>query len=120
MITALIDRVPAHRSVTARGWRIAKLPNRLYPGLVRDGSHAPGRLYTDLTACEWTTLDAFEDPGYTLTAIEVLPGPRPALTYVWADEHLSSAWTIEDFSVSDLTKYLQRCKAWRQRYEQND
>ncbi|MCA1675194.1 MAG: gamma-glutamylcyclotransferase, partial [Actinobacteria bacterium] len=68
VIRALIDRVPTHEPVViARGWRVARLPDRLYPGLVPDSGHAPGRLYTDLTTCEWSTLDAFEDPTYTLT-----------------------------------------------------
>jgi gamma-glutamylcyclotransferase (GGCT)/AIG2-like uncharacterized protein YtfP len=92
VISTLIDRVPAHEPVTAQGWRIARLPDRPYPGLVPDTDQAPGRLYTDLTDSEWATLDAFEDPAYTLTTFEVLPGPRLALAYTWPDEHLSGAW----------------------------
>ena len=75
VIRTLIDRVPAHEPAIARGWRVARLPDLPYPGLVPDNGHTPGRLYTDLTTREWATLDAFEHPTYTLTAIEVLPGP---------------------------------------------
>ncbi|MGH3903652.1 MAG: gamma-glutamylcyclotransferase family protein [Pseudonocardiaceae bacterium] len=89
VIRALIDRVPTHEPVIAQGWRVAQLPDRLYPGLVPDRCQAPGRLYTDLTTREWATLDAFEDPTYALTTLEVLPGPRPALAYIWPDEHVS-------------------------------
>ena len=87
---------------------------------MQGGGHTSGRLYTDLTTREWATLDAFEDPTYTLTTVEVLPGPRLALTYIWPGEHLPDAWTIDDdLSAPDLTHYLERCSAWRQRYEQN-
>lgn len=119
VIRTLIDRVPAHEPATSQGWRVARLPHRPYPGLVRDDGQAPGRLYTDLTAREWATLDAFEDPTYILTTIEVLPSSGPALAYIWPDEHLPGAWSLDDFSATDLTHYLERCGAWRQRYEQN-
>lgn len=119
MIRALIDRVPTHEQVIARSWRVGRLPDWLYPGLVHDGGHAPGRLYTDLTTREWATLDAFEDPTYALTTIEVLPGPRLALAYIWPDGHFPGVWTVDDLSTTDLTNYLERCRAWPQRYEQN-
>ncbi|MGH3937923.1 MAG: gamma-glutamylcyclotransferase family protein [Pseudonocardiaceae bacterium] len=119
VIRALLDRIPTHEPVIARGWRVAQLPDRLYPGLVHDGGYVPGRLYTDLTTREWATLDAFEDPTYTLTTIEVLPGPRPALAYIWPDEPLFDAWTVDTLSATDLNNYLEQCKVWRQRYEQN-
>ncbi|MGH4012524.1 MAG: gamma-glutamylcyclotransferase [Pseudonocardiaceae bacterium] len=98
---------------------VARLPDRPYPGLVAGEGQARGRLYTDLTTREWATLDAFEDPTYTLTTIKIVPGARPALAYVWPDEYLPGAWTLDDFSATDLTHYLERCEAWRQRYEQN-
>lgn len=119
VIRTLIDRVPAHEPVTAHGWRVARLPDRPYPGLVPDGGQAPGRLYTDLTPREWATLDAFEDPTYTLTTIDVHPGPRSALAYIWPAEHHRTLWSLDDFSATGLTHYLERCAAWRQRYEQN-
>jgi gamma-glutamylcyclotransferase (GGCT)/AIG2-like uncharacterized protein YtfP len=119
VITTLIDRVPAYELVVAPRWRIAQLPGRLYPGLVAGGGQAPGRLYTDLTTPEWATLDAFEDPAYTLTAIDVHPGPRPVLAYVWAGERLTEPWTIDRLSATDLSSYLEQCGAWRRHYEQN-
>lgn len=119
VIRTLIDRVPTHETVAARGWRVARLPERPYPGLVPGDGEAPGRLYTELTPAEWTTLDAFEDPVYSLTSIEVLPGPRQALAYVWPEAPLVGTWSITDLSRADLANYLQRCQAWRNRYEQN-
>lgn len=117
VIQALIDRVPSHEPATAPGWQAARLPDRLYPGLVPYSGTARGRLYTDLTSQEWTTLDAFENSIYRLTSIEVLPGPRPALAYTWPAEYLSLPWTVTDLSATDLTYYLERCRAWRQRYQ---
>lgn len=117
VISTLIDRVPTYEPVTAQGWRVASVPNRPYPGLVPDSGQVSGRLYTGLTHGEWATLDAFEDPTYTLTIIEVLPGPRPALAYIWLDEHLPGAWNLHNFSTTDLARYLERCGAWRKRYE---
>ena len=44
---------------------MTRLECKHYPSLVRDErSHAVGRFYLDLRLEEWTTLDAFEDPGY--------------------------------------------------------
>ena len=119
VIRILIDRVPAHEPATAHGWRVVRLPDRPYPGLVSDDGQAHGRLYTDLTASEWATLDAFEDPIYVLTTIVISPGARPALAYIWPNEHLPSAWTLDDFNATNLTPYLERCAAWRERYQQN-
>ncbi len=54
-----------HEPASARGWRVTRLECKHYPSLVRDErSHAVGRFYLDLRLEEWTTLDAFEDPGY--------------------------------------------------------
>lgn len=78
-----------------------------------------GRLYTDLSAPDWATLDAFEDPTYTLTTIEVIPGPRLALAYVWPEEPLADAWSVDDLNADGLANYLERCRSWRQRYEQS-
>jgi hypothetical protein len=119
VIRALIDRVPDHEPVIAAGWRVARLPDRLYPGLVTGDGQATGRLYTDLTPGEWATLDAFEDPIYTLTTLEVFPGPRLALSYVWPQAHLARSWTLDDLRPVDLVSYLERCRAWRARYRQS-
>lgn len=42
VMEALIDRVPTHETVTAEGWRMARLPGRPYRGLVHDHGYAPG------------------------------------------------------------------------------
>jgi gamma-glutamylcyclotransferase (GGCT)/AIG2-like uncharacterized protein YtfP len=120
VVTALIDRVPAHEATTARGWRVAQLPDRVYPGLVpAEHGEAAGRLYLDLTPTEWSTLDAFEDPMYDLVEIELASGGR-ALTYVWPQDDLRTTWQLDRLIDDELHAYLRRCAAWRRRYEKHD
>jgi gamma-glutamylcyclotransferase (GGCT)/AIG2-like uncharacterized protein YtfP len=117
VVRTLIDRVPASGPVTAPGWRAAQLPERPYPGLVADSSaEAPGRVYKDLTEREWATLDAFEDPAYLLTALDLDNGRR-GLAYVWPDDPLPGTWTVDSLDPAGIRAYLDRCQAWRDRYD---
>lgn len=119
VVHALIDRVPAHVETSAPGWRAARLPELPYPGLVADDSaEAPGRAYTDLSETEWSVLDAFEDPAYVVAPLVVSHG-RTALAYVWPDDSLESTWTTASLDRDGLDAYLQRCRAWRARFEQH-
>ena len=118
VVTALLDRVPVYERTSALGWRVAQLPGKPYPGLVPDEhAEAPGRVYLDLSLEEWGTLDAFEDPGYALVELQVGAGRTAALAYVWPDDRLSAAWSIERFTDAELHGYLERCAAWRDRYD---
>lgn len=117
VVECLIDRVPASEPVTAPGWRVARLPDKPYPGLVADESAAaPGRVFTDLVADEWATLDAFEDPVYTLTPVALSDGRR-GLAYVWPKEALPETWTVQSLDEDGLAAYLRRVRTWRDRYE---
>ncbi len=117
VVKRLIDRVPANEPVTAPGWRAARLPEKPYPGLVADEStSAPGRVFTDLTADEWVTLDAFEDPTYTLRPL-VLSSGRCGLAYVWPEVALPETWATTSLDDKELVEYLERVRAWRDRYE---
>jgi gamma-glutamylcyclotransferase (GGCT)/AIG2-like uncharacterized protein YtfP len=69
VVNTLIDRRPHYQDATAPGWRVVRLPQRVYPGLVPGRGEANGKVFTDLSDAEWTTLDAFEDP------------PTPSLLY---------------------------------------
>ena len=88
----------------------------------RDKANQSEKIYTDLTDTEWATLDAFEDPTYTLATVRVLlPSgiERDALSYVWrGDEHIDQPWSLADFGRDELIDYLNRCRSWRRRYEQ--
>lgn len=98
------------------------LPTRVYPGLIPGHGEAVGKVFTDLTDSEWTTLDAFEDPAYTLATLTVLTAPETqtnALSYVWKGEHIDLAWSPADFRRDELIDYLDRCRSWRRRYEQS-
>jgi gamma-glutamylcyclotransferase (GGCT)/AIG2-like uncharacterized protein YtfP len=118
-VSTLIGRIPHYQDATAPGWRVVSLPGRVYPGLVPSQGEATGKIFTDLTDTEWTTLDAFEDPAYTLAAVQVRPPiETDALAYIWQGEHVGQPWSTTDFGREELTDYLDRCRRWRQRYEQ--
>ena len=83
VVSILINRVPRYLVAQAPGWRIVRLPQKVYPGLVSGQGEANGKVFTDLTDAEWATLDAFEDPAYTLVAVRVLaPIEMDAFAYV--------------------------------------
>jgi gamma-glutamylcyclotransferase (GGCT)/AIG2-like uncharacterized protein YtfP len=119
VVSTLIDRVPHYHDATAPGWRVVRLPQRVYPGLVPGKGEAQGKVFTDLTEAEWATLDAFEDPAYKLAAVQVRPPTETAaLAYIWQGEHADQPWSATDFGREELADYLDRCRKWRQRYEQ--
>jgi hypothetical protein len=95
-----------------------RLPQRVYPGLVPGHGEATGKIFTDLTDIEWKTLDAFEDPAYTLAAVRILPLETDALTYTWRGKHIDQPWSTADFARDQLAEYLDRCRSWRRRYEE--
>ena len=90
----------------------------VYPGLVPGEGEANGKVFTDLTDAEWNTLDAFEDPTYTLAAVRVLPLETDTLTYIWRGEHIDQPWSTANFDHDELANYLDRCRRWRRRHEQ--
>ena len=121
VVSALIGRIPHYQHAVAPGWQVVRLPQRDYPGLVPGHGDATGKVYTDLDDAEWATLDAFEDCAYTLATVRVLLPSKienDALSYVWRGEHIDQPWTTTDFGRDELTNYLDRCRIWRQRYEQ--
>jgi gamma-glutamylcyclotransferase (GGCT)/AIG2-like uncharacterized protein YtfP len=119
VVSALIDRIPHYRDATVLGWRVMRLPQRVYPGLVPSKGEATGKVLTDLTDAEWATLDAFEDPAYTLATVRVLsPLETDPLAYVWRGDHVGEPWSTLEFKRDILADYLGRCLSWRRRYEQ--
>lgn len=118
VLFALIDRVPDHEPAQAEGWRVATLPQRVYPGLIRGQGTAHGYLLTGLTPEEWRVLDAFEDPVYELTRVDLVDGHH-GWAYVCnpGAEVGETDWSGEDFQTQHLTAYIERCTAWRRRYE---
>lgn len=121
VLFALIDRVPEHEPADAEGWRVATLPERVYPGLVPGSTTAHGYLLTGLTPEEWRVLDAFEDPVYELVRVDVGDG-RHGWTYACDQgaEVGPDDWSAEDFETLHLPAYVIRCEAWRRRYEDSE
>jgi gamma-glutamylcyclotransferase (GGCT)/AIG2-like uncharacterized protein YtfP len=121
VLFTLLDRVPDHSPAAAEGWRVAALPERVYPGLVPGQGTAQGYLITGLTAGEWRVLDAFEDTVYELLRLDLIDG-RHGWTYVCSPDAavLPDDWSIEDFNDQHLPAYVERCAAWRQRYEREE
>jgi gamma-glutamylcyclotransferase (GGCT)/AIG2-like uncharacterized protein YtfP len=118
VLFALIDRVPDHEPVAVEGWRVARLPERVYPGLVPAEGIASGYLLTGMTPEEWKVIDAFEDPVYELKRVELVDG-RIGWTYACnpgakVDE---GDWSAEEFQEQELPTYVERCAAWRRRHE---
>jgi gamma-glutamylcyclotransferase (GGCT)/AIG2-like uncharacterized protein YtfP len=121
VIGALIGRIPHYQHAVAPGWRVVCLPQRVYPGLIRGQGKAAGKVFTDLTDAEWATLNAFEDPAYALVTVRVLLNPETemdALSYVWQGKHIDQPWSATNFGSGELIAYLDRCRNWRQLYEQ--
>ena len=121
VVNTLLGRIPHYQHAVAPGWQVVCLPQRVYPGLVPGSGEAAGKIFTDLTDSEWTTLDAFEDCVYTLATVRVLLPSKTesdALSYVWRGEHIDQPWSTTDFGRDELTNYLDRCRIWRHRYEQ--
>ncbi|RKS79590.1 gamma-glutamylcyclotransferase (GGCT)/AIG2-like uncharacterized protein YtfP [Actinomadura pelletieri DSM 43383] len=118
VLFALIDRVTDHEPVSAKGWRVATLPGRPYPGILPGDKTAHGYLLTGLTPQEWRLLDAFEDPVYELVRVDLTDG-RHGWTYACnpGAEVGDDDWSAEEFEARELPAYVERCSAWRQRYE---
>ncbi|ONH29899.1 gamma-glutamylcyclotransferase family protein [Pseudofrankia asymbiotica] len=71
IVEALLGRRPAFTAAAVAGWRAARLPGRVYPGLVpAAGRRASGLLLSGLSAAEWALLDAFEGDAYVLCLVE--------------------------------------------------
>ncbi|MCA1708707.1 MAG: gamma-glutamylcyclotransferase [Actinobacteria bacterium] len=119
VVNTLIGRIPHYLVAKAPGWRIVRLPQKVYPGLVPGQGEADGKVFTDLTNAEWAILDAFEDPAYTLAAVRVLaPLGMDAFAYVWRGEHVDKPWSTVDFEGNELADYVDLCRNWRRRYDQ--
>ncbi|MBL7496093.1 gamma-glutamylcyclotransferase [Frankia sp. CNm7] len=81
VVEGLVGRRLPTAPAVAAGWRAARLPGRVYPGLVpAAGGRALGLVLSGLTPAEWSVLDAFEGDSYLLrtVAVEVSgAGPDP-------------------------------------------
>ena len=112
----LIGRVPQSQTASVRGWRVAALKNRTYPGLVAaPGGIAHGHLLAGLSGDEWSLLDNFEDRRYELRQMTLLDGQGGLayVAYVWVDdsEACPNTWDFENFALTHLPAYVERFAA---------
>ncbi|MBX6387493.1 MAG: gamma-glutamylcyclotransferase [Frankia sp.] len=125
VVEALIRRRPPTSPAVLPGWRAARLPGRVYPGLVlAPGRRANGKLIHGLTPAEWAVFDDFEGDAYLLSQVEVAaagpagadgrdgagPPPRRVLTYLWRDttDVEPGDWDPDWFAATWLTRYVAR------------
>ncbi|MGW0249487.1 gamma-glutamylcyclotransferase family protein [Nocardia goodfellowii] len=112
VLTVLLGRCPELVPAELPGWRVAALPGRVYPGLVREpGALARGMLLCGLEPAEWLVLDSFEDDEYDLRPV-VLDG-RAAWTYVWTAAASPDHWYAAAFAATHLADFLPHCAQWR-------
>ncbi|WP_069160094.1 gamma-glutamylcyclotransferase family protein [Nocardia altamirensis] len=114
VLEVLLDRVPDLSPTTAPGWRVAALPDRVYPGLVPGtDSVAHGVLLSGLTAGEWAILDAFEDDEYDLRPIALADKPLQAYSYIWTAPAAQHNWRPQHFATDHLHHFVTRAAEWR-------
>lgn len=114
VLDVLLGRTPEMDVAVARGWRVAALPQRLYPGLVSDsGRMAGGVVLQGLTAADWRVIEAFEDPEYDLRPIELVGRQAPIQTFVWPAAATGNDWLPETFVSDHLDRYVERATQWR-------
>ncbi|MBF6471654.1 gamma-glutamylcyclotransferase [Nocardia abscessus] len=115
VLDALIGRVPKSAEDKLSGWRVARLPHRVYPGLVPDpAKSAYGRVLSGITPVEWMLLDRFEDDDYDLVPVTLDSGLH-AMVYAWKKPVDQLDWIADEFAASELPAYVQRCTAWLER-----
>ncbi|MEU6559168.1 gamma-glutamylcyclotransferase family protein [Nocardia nova] len=115
VLDVLLGRTPEMDVAVARGWRVATLPQRLYPGLVaQPGRMAGGVVLRGLTAADWRIIEAFEDPEYDLRPIELIGIDEPVRTFVWSSAVTGNDWLPEVFVSDHLDRYVDRAAQWRQ------
>ena len=108
VLMAVLGRVPDRTPAVATGWRVAALPDRVYPGLVpAPRGTAEGMVLGELTTAERRLLDVYESAEYRLVAIELADG-RSCHTYVWQDGVLDHDWDRDAFAAHRLADYVAR------------
>jgi gamma-glutamylcyclotransferase (GGCT)/AIG2-like uncharacterized protein YtfP len=125
VVEGLIGRSPPAAAAVLPGWRAARLPGRVYPGLVpAHAGQASGRVMSGLRPDEWAVLDDFEGDAYQLCEVSTVlvagttcrPGAagrqRPALTYAWRDvgDVEAEDWDPSWFAATWLDHYATRVR----------
>jgi hypothetical protein len=114
VLSALLGRVPSCTPVAVPGWRVAALPGRSYPGLVRHSGTATGLLITGLSVPEWRTLDAWEDAFYELRELDLV-GDGTAWSWVCPEGYEVEPydWTPAEFAAAHLPRFTREIELRR-------
>lgn len=107
VLQVLLGRVPARTPAVAAGWRVAALPDVVYPGLVPGAGPAEGVVISDLTPREWRVIDAYEDGLYELRPLALDRGRR-ASAYVChpGARVLAADWSAARFAAEQLASFV--------------
>ncbi|GAX19648.1 hypothetical protein FisN_19Hu230 [Fistulifera solaris] len=115
VIQTLLGRVPPHGTALLPHYRRHPVRNQVYPGMIFEkGAMTQGILYYGLTPKEIARLDWFEDVEYTRRPVIVTMDAKETATetYVWTNPlselQLDAEWSIEDFSQTHLTRFLEQ------------
>jgi hypothetical protein len=122
VMEALIQRIPTHVHAVLQGYARYRLDDYVFPAIVADSSaRVQGLLYTGLTVCEFSIIDAFEDSLYSRRLVWVDAaghGLKTALSYAVEpnDAHLMKQhlpWSLDDFSRELGQRYVSICMVFR-------
>lgn len=117
VLRVLLGRVPPLVAATVEGWHVTALPDVVYPGLLPGGGPTKGFVLVDLSREDWKIVDAFEDPIYDLTPLDMADGGTAwAYTCPLASASPSGPWDPREFAERHLSAYLDRCAAWIDRF----
>lgn len=106
VLSALLGRVPERVQASVPGWRVAALPGRVYPGLVRaDEAVAHGDVLVGLSVAELELLHDYEGVEYDFESVTLADG-ESVPTYIWRGETLAEDWDPGAFEALKLTDYL--------------
>jgi gamma-glutamylcyclotransferase (GGCT)/AIG2-like uncharacterized protein YtfP len=124
VISSVIGRQPPGEAARLPGWRVFRMINAGYPGIVpgAESDDAPGILYRGISEGELFTLDRFEGPQYERRELPVVGNggnSTSAWVYVVKEDRLAEVteepWRLEEFLTSGLPEFMERFVRERRR-----
>jgi gamma-glutamylcyclotransferase (GGCT)/AIG2-like uncharacterized protein YtfP len=115
ILESVMGRRMAGEKMVLAGYTRLRVKGQHYPVILQSlEDSVEGVLYTNLTAEEFQSLDAFEGVEYDRT--EVCISGTPAFVYVLSDDwkHIadSKPWKPEDLAADELAQFCSDYKGW--------